>query len=103
MTVHTTIAIERYPDQSAVAYCGPCSVVLARDEPELASASRAGFPWSISLYHEADDPIVVFVAPEPAEADQMFTRLSAYLASYDGSTGWEEYVGAIGGSQITMG
>ena len=95
MTVQTALAIERFPDQSAVAYCGPCAVVLAQDDPGVRAISPDS-PWSISLYHEADQPIVVFVAPEPAEAGRLFTGVAEHLAAFDGSTDWIAHIGAIG-------
>ena len=95
MTVQTALAIERFPDQSAVAYCGPCAVVLAQDDPGV-RAINSDSPWSISLYHEADQPIVVFVVPEPAEAGRLFTGVAEHLASFDGSTDWIAHIGAIG-------
>jgi len=93
--IRHAIAIERYPDQSAIAYCGPFTVVLAFDEPGEESATLPGLPWSVSLFNDDDEQIVVCVAPEPAEADRFFTGFAEHLAGYDGSAAWEEHIGTF--------
>jgi hypothetical protein len=91
--IQTPLSIQRYPDHSALADCGPWSLVLAWNDPVVNDAIDRGFPWSVSLNRAgADETIVVFVAPEPTEADWIFTNLAGYLAGYDNSRSWEEHI-----------
>ena len=88
----TEIEVRRYPDRSAVAYCGPFSLVLALNDPE-AIGTMAGYPWTVSLYDADGDVVISFAERLASAADAIFTQLSAYLASYDGSRAWEEHLG----------
>jgi hypothetical protein len=84
----TSVAVERFPDQSAVAYCGRYALVLAADDP----AVNGAFPWSVSLFDDDDTQVVVFVAERVDEADVLFTGLTGHLAAYDGSRSWADHV-----------
>jgi hypothetical protein len=87
----TSVTVERFPDQSAVAYCGRYALVLAEDDPAV-NAVAGSFPWSVCLYDDDDTQVVVFVAERVDEAAAIFTGLAGHLAAWDGSRSWPDHV-----------